>query len=127
MRTALLRSPSAAGGSRPADQISASWLRSARDIPIQLWYGISRCDGQTVQGLRRGITERIHPARDLRYLPQPPRRFWRTMRLSVAIPVHNEEQDLPELLGRLGATLDALGGGPHEMIFVDDGSRDGSL
>jgi glycosyltransferase involved in cell wall biosynthesis len=49
------------------------------------------------------------------------------MRLSVAIPVHNEEQVLPELFGRLTAVLDGVPGGPHEMIFVDDGSRDGSL
>jgi dolichol-phosphate mannosyltransferase len=49
------------------------------------------------------------------------------MRLSVAIPVHNEEQVLPELLQRVSAVLDGLSGGPHEMIFVDDGSRDDSL
>ena len=49
------------------------------------------------------------------------------MRLSVAVPVHNEEQVLPELLQRLTAVLDALPGGPHEMVFVDDGSSDGSL
>jgi glycosyltransferase involved in cell wall biosynthesis len=41
--------------------------------------------------------------------------------------VHNEEQVLPELLQRLTAVLDALPGGPHEMVFVDDGSWDGSL
>jgi polyisoprenyl-phosphate glycosyltransferase len=45
-------------------------------------------------------------------------------RLSVAIPVHNEESVLPELLGRLGRVLDELPGGPHEMVFVDDGSTD---
>jgi dolichol-phosphate mannosyltransferase len=49
------------------------------------------------------------------------------MRLSVAIPLHNEGQVLPELLDRLRAVLDALSGGPHEMIFVDDGSRDTTL
>ena len=45
-------------------------------------------------------------------------------RLSVAIPVHNEESVLPELLGRLSCVLDRLPGGPHEMLFVDDGSTD---
>jgi dolichol-phosphate mannosyltransferase len=45
-------------------------------------------------------------------------------RLSVAIPVHNEESVLPELLLRLRAVLDGLPGGPHEMLFVDDGSTD---
>ncbi|MFL5539881.1 MAG: glycosyltransferase family 2 protein [Longimicrobiaceae bacterium] len=48
-------------------------------------------------------------------------------RLSVAVPVYNEEESIPLLLARLGAVLDALPGGPHEMVFVDDGSRDGSL
>jgi glycosyltransferase involved in cell wall biosynthesis len=45
-------------------------------------------------------------------------------RLSVAIPIHNEESVLPELLARLRAVLDALPGGPHEIVFVDDGSAD---
>lgn len=49
------------------------------------------------------------------------------MRLSVAIPLHNEGQVLPELLTRLRAVLDPLPGGPHEMIFVDDGSRDATM
>jgi dolichol-phosphate mannosyltransferase len=46
------------------------------------------------------------------------------IRLSVAIPVHNEESVLPELLRRLGKALDGLPGGPHEIVFVDDGSTD---
>jgi len=45
-------------------------------------------------------------------------------RLSLAIPVHNEAGVLPELLRRTRAALDALPGGPHEFVFVDDGSRD---
>lgn len=44
--------------------------------------------------------------------------------LSVAVPVHNEESVLPELLGRLSNVLDSLPGGPHEIVFVDDGSSD---
>src|SRR5271154_1707588 len=47
-------------------------------------------------------------------------------RLSVAIPVRNEETVLPKLLSRVKAVLDALPGGPHEMVFVDDGSTDRS-
>lgn len=47
-----------------------------------------------------------------------------SMRLSVAVPVYNEESVLPELLQRLQTVLDKLPGGPHEMVFVDDGSRD---
>src|SRR5229473_327126 len=45
-------------------------------------------------------------------------------RLSVAIPIHDEETALPELLTRLRAVLDGLQGGPHEIVFVDDGSVD---
>lgn len=48
------------------------------------------------------------------------------MKLSIGIPVYNEQQVIPELLARLTAVVDALPGGPHEIIFVDDGSRDGS-
>jgi glycosyltransferase involved in cell wall biosynthesis len=44
--------------------------------------------------------------------------------LSVAIPFCNEEQTLPELIARLSRVLDDLPGGPHEMVFVDDGSTD---
>ena len=48
-------------------------------------------------------------------------------RISVAIPIHNEEDVLPELLQRVKASLDSVPGGPHEMVFVDDGSHDRSL
>src|SRR5215475_15929694 len=48
-------------------------------------------------------------------------------RLSVAIPVHNEEGVLPELLRRVRAVLDQIPGGPHEVVFADDGSTDGTL
>lgn len=45
--------------------------------------------------------------------------------LSVAIPLLNEERGLPRLLERLVAVLDSLGR-PWEVIFVDDGSSDGT-
>ncbi len=44
--------------------------------------------------------------------------------LSLIIPVYNEERSLPLLFDRLGA---ALAGIDHEVIFVNDGSRDGSF
>ena len=47
------------------------------------------------------------------------------MRLSVVIPVYNEEAVLPALFSRLYPALDALGT-PYEVIFVNDGSRDRS-
>lgn len=46
------------------------------------------------------------------------------MRLSVAVPVFNEEATVPELLRRITAVLDELPGGPHELVCVDDGSTD---
>jgi glycosyltransferase involved in cell wall biosynthesis len=45
-------------------------------------------------------------------------------RLSIAIPLYNEETVLPELLRRTRIVLDQIGGGPHEIVFVDDGSTD---
>ncbi len=47
--------------------------------------------------------------------------------ISVLVPVHNEEPNVPELLRRIGAVLDAAPGGPHEIIFVDDGSSDATV
>jgi undecaprenyl-phosphate 4-deoxy-4-formamido-L-arabinose transferase len=48
------------------------------------------------------------------------------VRTSIVVPVYNEEGNLPELLRRLLAVMDATGE-PYELVFVDDGSRDGSL
>lgn len=48
-------------------------------------------------------------------------------RVSVAIPLHNEASVLAELLRRVGGVLDALPGGPHEIVVVDDGSTDGTM
>src|SRR6266852_8375132 len=46
-------------------------------------------------------------------------------RLSVVIPVYNEEAVLPPLFARLYPALDALGES-YEVIFVNDGSTDRS-
>jgi polyisoprenyl-phosphate glycosyltransferase len=45
-------------------------------------------------------------------------------RVSLAIPLYNEEAVLPELLRRSTAVLDGIPGGPHEIVLVDDGSSD---
>jgi glycosyltransferase involved in cell wall biosynthesis len=45
-------------------------------------------------------------------------------RVSVAIPLYNEERGVDELIQRVGNVLSSLPGGPHEMVVVDDGSRD---
>ena len=46
-------------------------------------------------------------------------------RVSVVIPIYNEEEGLAALFARLYPALDALGRS-YELIFVDDGSRDRS-
>jgi len=48
------------------------------------------------------------------------------MDVSVVIPVYNEEDNLPELHQRLVEAMDSLDL-EWEVIFCDDGSRDGSL
>ena len=48
----------------------------------------------------------------------------RDPRVSLAIPVYNEEAVLLELLRRTTAVLDDLPGGPHEIVLADDGSSD---
>ena len=45
--------------------------------------------------------------------------------VTVIVPVYNEEQGLPLLYDRLYPALDALQR-PYEILFIDDGSRDGS-
>lgn len=45
------------------------------------------------------------------------------VRLSVVIPLFNEEESVPELLRRLDDTM-ARVEGPVELVLVDDGSRD---
>ncbi|HSH81500.1 MAG TPA: glycosyltransferase family 2 protein [Herpetosiphonaceae bacterium] len=56
--------------------------------------------------------------------PQPPRVA--QPEISAVLPVHDEEENLPELYPRLTAVLEGTGL-PYEIVFVDDGSRDGSL
>ena len=47
-------------------------------------------------------------------------------RLSIVIPVYNEEAGLAPLFARLYPALDQLGES-YEVIFVNDGSRDRSV
>ena len=44
--------------------------------------------------------------------------------LSIAIPVFNEEDNLPQLASRLKSAISSLGFQDYEIIFVDDGSKD---
>lgn len=45
---------------------------------------------------------------------------------SIVIPVYNEEENIPELYRRLTNVMESLAR-PYEVIFVNDGSRDGTL
>jgi len=45
--------------------------------------------------------------------------------ISVIIPVYNERENLETLVSSLTGALEATGG-DYELVFVDDGSRDGS-
>ncbi len=47
-------------------------------------------------------------------------------RISVVVPLYNEDESLPELYEQIRSTL-AAEEWTYEIIFVDDGSRDGSL
>jgi dolichol-phosphate mannosyltransferase len=51
----------------------------------------------------------------------------RPARVSLAIPVFNEEAVVPELIRRTTAVLDGIPGGPHEIVLADDGSSDRTL
>lgn len=47
-------------------------------------------------------------------------------KVSITIPIFNEEKSIPPLLSRLFPVLEALNT-RYEVVFVDDGSRDDSL
>jgi undecaprenyl-phosphate 4-deoxy-4-formamido-L-arabinose transferase len=47
------------------------------------------------------------------------------MNVSIVVPVYNSEESLPQLVSRLDRVLGAAGGS-HELLFVNDGSRDRS-
>jgi len=45
---------------------------------------------------------------------------------SIVVPFYNEQENVPQLYVKIIDTMDAIGE-PYEMIFVDDGSRDGTF
>jgi glycosyltransferase involved in cell wall biosynthesis len=45
--------------------------------------------------------------------------------ITAVVPAWNEAESLPELQRELAAALDGLGG-PWEVLYIDDGSRDGT-
>ena len=46
--------------------------------------------------------------------------------LTVVLPCYDERDNLAPLAERLTAVLERVAGGSFEVIFVDDGSGDGS-
>jgi polyisoprenyl-phosphate glycosyltransferase len=68
-------------------------------------------------------TVEVKSADDVRRMPRPDT----PIRVSLGIPLYNEELNVPELLRRLNAVLDTVPGGPHEIVVVDDGSTDRTL
>ena len=58
--------------------------------------------------------------------PSKPDQHEERLAFSIVVPVYDEEQSLPLLYEQLTAQLQGLGQ-PYEIIFVDDGSRDGSF
>ena len=51
----------------------------------------------------------------------------RPLELSVVIPFFNEEQNIPLLVEQLLKEISGMGINDYELIFVDDGSRDGTV
>jgi glycosyltransferase involved in cell wall biosynthesis len=46
--------------------------------------------------------------------------------ISIVVPIYNESENIQRLFAALGEALDDAPGYEHEVIFVDDGSTDGS-
>jgi glycosyltransferase involved in cell wall biosynthesis len=75
---------------------------------------------QPTQGARQPQGQRRRPDQQSRPWQQPKR-----TEVSVIIPLFNEELSLRELYDKLRRSLNFVGG-RYEIIFVDDGSTDGS-
>jgi len=63
------------------------------------------------------------PAPDL--VAPPPRSVAPAVDITVLVPVYDEAGSVAELAARTAAVLESLGR-PFEIVFVDDGSRDGT-
>jgi len=59
---------------------------------------------------------------------KPSVQYAQTPQISVVVPLFNEEGNVAPLIERIEAILNRLPGAPsHEIILVNDGSRDGTL
>lgn len=77
------------------------------------------------QGRGRGRRRSGDPKEEARERGRAPRPA--SPVISVVIPLYNEEESLEELAGRLEPVLQKMSGGAYEVVFVDDGSTDGSF
>jgi glycosyltransferase involved in cell wall biosynthesis len=64
-------------------------------------------------------------SREVALAPAPAPALAEPPEFSAIVPLLNEEENLPELARRLVAALEPLGS--FEVVFVDDGSTDGSM
>jgi glycosyltransferase involved in cell wall biosynthesis len=46
--------------------------------------------------------------------------------LSIVVPVYNEHDNITAFLSRLQPVVEAVSEGDYEIVFVDDGSSDGT-
>src|SRR5262249_30646651 len=79
--------------------------------------------GAIVEDICSWVREYAGPLRPIHPYPRSP--VMNEPKLSVVIPAHNEEKTLPKTLRDLGAVLREAGT-PHELLIVDDNSRDGT-
>jgi glycosyltransferase involved in cell wall biosynthesis len=75
--------------------------------------------GPPREGRRQGHQRNLHQPHQRRGDGSP--------EISVVIPLLNERDSLNELYGQLRSVLAQATGGGYEIIFVDDGSTDGSF
>ncbi len=103
------------------DEVHARRAPYRRNASVMLTPAIPTDDPQAALAFCRRLAALIadHPEDDVVHAPQP------RPHISVVMPVFNERENLPALYERLVRVLDAEGQ-PYELVFVDDGSRDGS-
>ena len=59
-------------------------------------------------------------------IPSEPAEVYTSVKISVVVPLYDEEDSLQELADRLMPVLNEVAGTSFEILFVDDGSTDSS-
>ncbi len=109
-----MQSDESGGGSRSSIGVLAAPPLQARDDRglSRISHELSGIDVQVSHTQQHSPSPRVHDPVS-------------AVDVSVVVPVYNEEQTIRSLHERLGRTLDRLGG-RCEIVYVDDGSTDGS-